>query len=95
MFDFRSGGGRLYIGGIGIPVFDGDRLVFVAGVDITYEHTFRFLKDWETAKGQRLLLLAESGLILYSSDPSFPHRNITGLGFGSESDRRFQAALSA
>ncbi|MCD7895579.1 MAG: hypothetical protein LUG50_02765, partial [Planctomycetaceae bacterium] len=92
-FDYEDGRGGRYVGELAVPVYDGDRLAFVFGVDVLYENSFAFLKDWESREGRRLLLLAENGFILYLSVPDELHRNIADLAFASQSADRIQAAL--
>ncbi len=92
-FDYEDGAGGQYVGELAVPVFDGERLAFVFGVDVRYEQTFSFLKEWETREGRRLILLAENGFILYSSRPDELHRNIADLAFAGQSADRIQAAL--
>ncbi|MCC8166135.1 MAG: response regulator, partial [Planctomycetes bacterium] len=92
-FDYEDGFGGQYVGELAVPVYDNGRLAFVFGVDVRYEQSFSFLREWESREGRRLLLLAENGFIVYSSVPDELHRNIADLACAGQSADRIQAAL--
>ncbi len=83
-YDYGEFVGKQYVGSYCQPIKYRDRIVAVAGIDIAYSKAFAFLDANERASGQRYFLLAENGLILYSSDPGFRDRNIGELGYPAE-----------
>ncbi len=83
-YDYGENNGKKYVGTYAQPIKQQGRIVAVAGIDIVYEKAFSFLKENEKATGQRYLLLAENGQVLYATDPNLINRNLDELGYSPD-----------
>ncbi len=80
-YDYGVGKGQEYAGSYGYPIKVNGEIVGVVGVDILYERAFAFIDEWELENGQKALLVAENGIILYSADPRYMHADISSISF--------------
>ena len=93
VFDYHVGEGEQYTGSIAFPVYRNYKIVGVIGIDITYESTFKFIDELETQSTQRVLLLAQSGRILYASNMGLRRQMLPDLGFSPEAVERITDAM--
>ncbi len=94
-YDFGVGKGREYTGSYGYPIKVNGEIVGVVGIDILYERAFAFIDEWEQENGQRAFLIAENGIILYSSDPQFMHRSIDRIPYSSDTRTLLRQGLTS
>lgn len=94
-YDYGVGKGREYTGSYGYPITVNGEIVGVVGVDILYERAFAFIDEWELENGQKALLVADNGIILYSSDPRYMHADIETIRFSADAREQVRDGLNS
>ena len=73
--------GRVYVASVNYPVIRNGKVIGCVGMDMLYRKSFQFVDKWEADGSYRLLIISESGTILYTPDDELIDRNLDSLGF--------------
>ncbi len=79
-FDYKLGEGPITCGSVSYPVISNGRPIGVMGLDIRYEDIFMPTGLMENPR-QRVLLITEDGLIIYSKNPEEVGRRLANFTF--------------
>ncbi|MDR1701645.1 MAG: response regulator, partial [Sporomusaceae bacterium] len=78
-YDYGLGDGSKYVNTFSTPLRRNGKIVGVVGVDILYETTFDFLEDQQIENEQLVLLVNESGDIVYANRGDLIKKSILDL----------------
>jgi len=93
LYDYEIGTGYMFTDTVSMPLIRDGEIIGVAGIDTLYVNQFRFVGEKDIENERLLLLLTQSGEIVYSSDNRFLTESIFDMPYGD--DGRIKESLSS